>query len=230
MNAGNVVPPGAYPSGTYAYPGDESVWMRRGTWGAIVIGALVGFATTVILATFGAASGLVAGAVAADKEVEQSQGRAAESSAPATTQEDRNAARGGAIGGAVFLILTGLIAGLVGGLVAGRISSVYRADTSIMGVATWAVGLVVLVSLVAFGASGSLGGLGAGAGELMNQRGADANVSPEAGRTALEAASIAVWGFLLAQLIGLGATILGAKLGMKRRLKLRLHHARTAIP
>lgn len=225
MNAGTV-PPGTYPSGGYAYSAEESVWMRRGTWGAIVIGALVGFATTVILATFGAASGLVAGAVAADKEVGEVQGRA-ESSTPATTQEERNAARGAAIGGAVFLILTALVAGLVGGMVAGRISSVYRTDISIMGLATWAVGLVVLVSLVAFGASGSLGGLGAGAGDVLNQRGAD--VGPETGRTALEAASIAVWGFLLAQLIGLGATILGAKAGMKRRLKLRLN-TRTVAP
>jgi hypothetical protein len=198
--------------------------MRRGTWGSIVIGAVVGFAITVILATFGAASGLVAGAVAADKEAEQ--GRA-EREAPATVEEERTAARGAALGGAAFLILTAAVAGIVGGMVAGRISQVYRHDVTILGLATWAVGLIILVTLVAFGAAGSLGGLGAGAGDMMNQQ--QPHVDAETGRTALEAASYGVWGFFLALLIGLGCTILGAKAGMKRRLKYNVV-ARTATP
>ena len=231
MNTGSVLPPpGAYPSGNYptGYVVEESVWMRRGTWGSIVIGAVVGFAITVILATFGAASGLVAGAVAAENEADQTQqGRAERDTAPATAEEDRATARGAALGGAAFLILTAAAAGLVGGMVAGRISQAYRHDVTILGLATWAVGLVIMVSLVAFGASGSLGGFGAGAGEMLNQN--QPNVDAETGAAALEVASYGVWGFFLAQLIGLGATILGAKAGMKRRLK---HHvvARTATP
>jgi|SRR5688572_20935046 hypothetical protein len=229
MNSGSVLPPGTYPAGNYptGYVVEESVWMRRGTWGSIVIGAVVGFAITVILATFGAATGLVAGAVAADKEVDQTQGRADRDTAPATSEKARDTARGAAVGGAVFLILTAAAAGIIGGMVAGRISQAYRHDVTILGLATWAVGLIILVTLVAFGASGSLGGLGAGAGEVVNQQ--QPHVDAETGRAALEAASYGAWGFFLAQLIGLGATLLGAKVGMKRRLK---HHvvARTATP
>jgi hypothetical protein len=202
MNAGRELPSVPAPIPVLR---EESVWTRRETWGSIAIGAIVGFAITVIGATFGAAAGLAVGA--SDPAV-----------VPATVHEERAAARNAAQAGAIALILTAVAAGIAGGMVAGRISMARRNDVALLALATWAVGLVILIALAAFGVSGPLGGwtAGAGAGELISQQAPDAGPS----RTALIAAAYGVWGFLLAQLIGLGATLIGARTGMNRRLRL----------
>lgn len=234
--------PEAYPVLAY----DESVWTKRGTWGSIVIGALVGFAITVTLGTFGAATGISVGAAAAEKHDGRSVDRTANDhaandrvlpndravdrdtsraeSAPAatvpvrTTQDEREAMKGAAVGGALWMVLTALVVGIIGGSIAGRIAQVHTSDIPIVGLATWAVGILVLVGLSAFGASGLMGGVGAGTGEALSNRGVDVDV--ETAKAAAAAAGIAMWGFFVAQLVGLVATIMGAKAGMKRRMRL----------
>ena len=266
MNTGQVVTP-AYP-GVYPIMPEDSVWTRRGTWGSIVVGALVGFAITVIMFTFGAAAGISAGAAAAhnegesyggnrverssvdravvppDRPAERSNDRSpteradrgrpaeqrggvvapeqvpAESAAianPAKADDERKAMKTAAVGGSMWLILTAIVVGLVGGGVVGRIAQVYTRDITIMGAATWAVGVLILMSLAAFGASGMLGGLGAGAGQLAAT--APPDVDPETAKAAASAATIAAWGFFVSLVVGLLATITGAKAGMKRRLR-----------
>jgi hypothetical protein len=289
-------------------PVSDTIWTRRGLWASILLGAVVGFAATVFMGTFGAATGIVVSAAAADdaydndrsryrdtqgrvngstdrttREVtsrggepgarkRESLDRTDESRRPktesnthpslggsespektmkgrdrtevpaptrsdetpparvdeakpdrpdttaVTTEDERDTMKGAAIGGALWLILSAMVAGLIGGYVSGRFAHIYSNESSIVGVGTWAVGILIMVSLAAFGASGLLGGLGAGAGELLGNRSAD--VDAETGKAAAAAAGIATWGFLVAQLIGLGASILGASRGVKRRLRL----------
>jgi hypothetical protein len=223
MNTGNVAHPGPYPSSTpYTY--EESVWARRGTWTGIFIGAMVGFAISVILASFGAAAGIAAGmgTAAADEYSEPAKGQTAEREpAPAvtTTHQQRNVIKGAGLLSAVWLVVSALAAGLIGGWVAGRVAQVYAADTTILGLITWAVGILMMVVVLSLGAAGTLGGLGAGSGEFMQNRPAP-EVDSETGKAAFTAAGLAVWGFFFAQLVGLGATMFGARKGMKRRMRI----------
>lgn len=168
-------------------------WSFGVQWRPIVAAAMVGFAITLILTTLGAAIGLTAG----------------------------DAANGGdgtaiGVGAGIWWVVTVAIAGLVAGRV---LATTARRDLeyrpAIFGTVTWVLGVIVLLFLLANGVGNVLGGLGGGLGAAAaNAQATQQGVSPADSARVLETASDvgkgAAWGLLLSQIIGLGATILGA--------------------
>jgi hypothetical protein len=131
----------------------EAVWNSRTQWGAILAGALAGFAAFILMSTLGAALGISAGAVTVNT---------AESVTPDTAQK---ATAGFAIGAAIWILLTALATGLVGGWVLNSCSRKDRPYSSfIFGGITWAVGMCIALALAAPGIGGVFSGLGGGAG------------------------------------------------------------------
>jgi hypothetical protein len=217
---------------------EEAVWTRRGTWGAVVIGGIVGLAITLILGTVGAAAGIVGGAVAADeakkdRSRESSRGtngtqdhtRVEATSRPqddnrtrqsGMTEKEEKAAKGAAAGAGVWLIITAMMAGLLGGWVAGRVAQVFESDVKLLAVLTWSVGVVMLYVLAMVGTSGLASGLGAAAGNMSNGPGVDT----ESGRNAALVTGGALWALVIGHVVGLLGTLLGTRIGMKRRIKL----------
>lgn len=181
---------------TAAYGPD---WTFGVQWKPIVAAALVGFAITLILTTLGAAIGLTAGNAA-------------------------NGADGTAvgIGALVWWTLTVAIAGFVAGRV---LATTARRDLDyrpmIYGTLAWVLGVIVLLFLIASGVGNIIGGLGGGLGAAgaaaASSNAAHQGMSPADSVRVMETASDvgtgAAWGLLVSQLIGLGATILGATRG-----------------
>jgi hypothetical protein len=165
-------------------------------WKPVIAGALAGFAVTLILTTLGAAIGLTAG--------------------------DAADAGGRAIGtGAlVWWVLTVIATGLVGGWVIARTARLdAEYDPVIYGTLGWVLGALLLLFLLAIGVGSIVGGLGGGLGAAAAQRGMP-NVSPaDTARVAQRAVDVgkgAAWGLLVSQLLGLGATIAGARMRRPR--------------
>ena len=211
---------------------EEAVWTRRGTWGAVVLGGLVGLALTLILGTIGLASGIVGGAVAAEEHRSKVQdtGRGGTptvltSSKPqdgrdtgtpsgrTLTPDEERAAKGAAIGAGVWVVVTAIVAGLFGGWVAGRVAQVFQSDVKLLALLTWAVGVVMFYGLASLGTSGLASGLGA-----VTSRAPE--VDGETGRQAALVAGTALWALVIGHFVGLLVTIGGAVIGMKRRLRL----------
>jgi len=166
-------------------------------WKPVVAGALAGFAAMIILTTLGAALGISA-ADAADG----AEGRTA-----------------GAWAG-LWWLLTALAAGLFGGWVIARTARRdLDYDPLIYGTLAWVIGTIILLFLLAIGVGSMMGGLGGGLGAAVAERGGAPRGSPaDTARIAETAANIgqgAAWGLLLSQVLGLGATIYGAR--MRRR-------------
>jgi hypothetical protein len=180
-----------------AIEGRRPSWDRGMQWKPIVAGALAGFAVMIILTTLGAALGVTA-ADAADG----ADGRAA-----------------GAWAG-LWWLLTALASGLFGGWV---IAHTARRDLDydplIYGTLAWVIGTIILLFLLAIGVGSMMGGLGGGLGAAVAERGGAPRGSPaDTARIAETAANVgkgAAWGLLLSQLLGLGATIYGARMRRK---------------
>jgi hypothetical protein len=161
-------------------------------WRPIMAAALVGFAVTLILSTLGAAIGL-------------------------TAADAANGANGKAvgIGAAVSWIVIVAIAGFVAGRV---LATTARSDLeyrpAIYGTLAWVLGVIVLLFLLANGLGNVIGGAGGGLGAAAATHAERGAISPADSmrvvQTATDVGTGAAWGLLLSQLIGLGATILGA--------------------
>ncbi len=175
-------------------------------WKPVVAGALAGFAATIILTTLGAAIGVTAGA-----------------------DSGGDAQKIGA-GASIWWLLTVIVAGIVAGRV---IASTARVDSNyhpvIYGTVAWVLGVLILLSLLAWGAASVIGGLGAGFGVTAAARGGGmvhagggagtAADTAQAMQTAANVGKAAMWGLLVSQILGLAATVLGARVrsGESRR-------------
>lgn len=194
------------------------------SWGALASAAFAGLATTIVLATLGAAIGITTGA-----GMEPS----------ATTEGARETAAGFGIGAGVW----GLISAIVVGVVAGRVLLAsalpelpWRPAAS--AVVTWALGLSLGALLAAVGAGGLLAGLGgasAGLGDAVSARSMQATLdrdldgnarsgsargeivlTEEQADAAAKAAATAAWFAVLAQMVGLVATVVTVHRGTQR--------------
>lgn len=155
MTPPNVEHPGDL--GRTATPGyvsvPETVWNSRTQWGAILAGALAGFAVVILMSTLGAALGITVGAVGVNTAETVNSDSAGKASAAFS------------IGAAIWILLTALATGLVGGWVLNSCSRKDRAYSSfIFGGITWAVGMCLALALAAPGIGGIFSGLGSGAG------------------------------------------------------------------
>lgn len=193
-------------------------------WGSLASAAFAGLATTIVLATLGAAIGITTGA-AMEPSV--------------TTEGARETAAGFGIGAGVW----GLISAVIVGIVAGRVllASVipelpWRPAAS--AVVTWALGLSLGALLAAVGAGGLLAGLGgasAGLGDAVTARGTEATLDRDLDRdarrgsareevvltdeeadAAAKAAASAAWFAVVAQMVGLVATVWTVHKGTQR--------------
>ena len=130
------------------------------------------------------------------------------------------------IGAGIWWLITAAVAGLASGWVlaaTGRTDPVYR--PLIYATAAWALGVIILLFLIANGAGNVIGGMGGGLGAAAANSGElRQNISPadsaRAVRTAADVGTGAAWGLFISQIIGLGATILGA--GTRNRGTARL--------
>lgn len=236
--------PGSSSSTTYptargagpAYPYDDPRIGNSIRWGAIVAGALTGLAVAIIMGTLGAALGLSAGAASA----------ASGNAANLDRDQVQTAAAGIGFAAGAWLLLSALAVGWSAGTVLSKMCRADRMLTRpVFAVVTWGFGLTLAVLLGASGVSGIAAGLGAGAGGVATQaasirmeaapspevRPADAAVSRNpkpmtdiekaearaAVEKAAKVAATAAWFALLAQLIGLGATMLAARVQDKAK-------------
>jgi hypothetical protein len=176
---------------------DDGDWDAGMQWKPVVAGALAGFAVTLILTTLGAAVGITAGDVA-------------------------DGADGGVIGtgAAIWGALTVVAAGLTAGWVIARTARAGgRYDPVVYGMLAWVLGAIVLLFLLAIGVGSMVGGLGGGLGAAAAERGMPTASPADTARVAEQAADVgkgAAWGLLISQLLGLGATIAGARLRRDR--------------
>jgi len=171
-------------------------WDGGVQWKSVIAGALAGFAVTLILTTLGTAIGITAGDAA------DASGRAV------------------GTGAAIWWALTVVAAGLTGGWVIARTA---RADgyydPMIYGTLAWVAGALILLFLLAIGAGSLMGGLGGGLGAAAAQRGMPQGTPADTARVAQQAADVgkgAAWGLLISQLLGLGSSILGARMRRDR--------------
>ena len=168
-------------------------WTFGIQWRAVIAAALVGFAITIILTTLGMAIGLTAADAA-----------------------DNTSGKAVGIGAGIWWIVTVAIAGFASGRVlASTASRDIDYKPAIYGTAAWALGVIVLLFLLANGLGNVIGGLGGGLGAAAANAGTTHhNISPADSarvvRTATDVGKGAAWGLLFSQLIGLGATIIGA--------------------
>jgi hypothetical protein len=200
----------------------EMPWMSRTPWGAIIAGALAGFAALVIMGTLGSALGFTASAVAL-----------ANTEGPVREAAEKAAMPFG-IGAVVWILLTAIVTGLVGGWALNRTARIERSYFAFtFGVLTWATGLFLALLVVVPGWSGMMAGLGGTmaprAGMEMSrergmlERGAAPRepgmerqqpAIPEPSKPDAEkAANIATamaWVMLASQIISLASTILAA--------------------
>ena len=165
-------------------------------WKPVLAGALAGFAVTLILTTLGAAIGITAGDAA-----------------------DGGDAKAVGTGALIWWIITVVGAGIAGGWVIARTSRWDRYyNPVIYGTLAWVVGVIILLFLLAIGVGSMMGGLGGGLGAAVAERGASmgGNMSgADTARVAEKAADVgkgAAWGLLISQLLGLGASIFGARM------------------
>jgi hypothetical protein len=193
------------------------------SWGSLASAAFAGLATTIVLATLGAAIGITTGA-------------GMESAG--TAEDARETATGFGLGAGVWGLLSAAIVGIVAGRVllsAAMPELGWRAAAS--AVVTWALGLSMGALLAAVGAGGILAGLGgasAGIGAVY-ARGTDAVLDRDLDRdttrgtarnevvltaeeadAAAKAAASAAWFALVAQMVGLVATVLTVRKGTER--------------
>ncbi|MGH7607429.1 MAG: hypothetical protein ACREME_08820 [Gemmatimonadales bacterium] len=172
-------------------PGPD--WTFGVQWKSVVAAALVGFAITLILTTLGAAIGFTA--------------------SDAANGADATAVGVGAL---IWWTLTVAIAGFLSGRV---LATTARRDLDyrpmIYGTLAWVLGVIVLLFLLANGVGNVIGGLGGGMGAAAatatpSQQGFAPADSARMMETAATVGTGATWGLLVSQLIGLGATIVGA--------------------
>jgi hypothetical protein len=179
-----------------AIEGRRPSWDRGMQWKPVVAGALAGFAMMVVLTTLGAALGISAGD-AADGADARAVGTAA----------------------GIWWLLTALASGVFGGWVVARTARRdLDYDPVIYGVLAWALGTIILLFLLAVGVGSMLGGLGGGLGAAAAERGVPSGTPADTARVAQAAANVgkgAAWGLLISQILGIGGTILGAR--MRRR-------------
>jgi hypothetical protein len=206
-------------------PGDPRA--SRGfvpAWGAILSGAIGGFATTIVLATLGAALGLSIGAATVN---EVSDGRLA---------------LGIGAGAMVWMLVSAIVVGAVGGALlasTSRSATAFRPGT--WGTVTWAVGIALAALL---GAAGSVGAASTGSTALALGRttpmtsfdtlSSDRGTPREASFDARDEASVeravalsatTAWIVVASQLLGLFATILVAKMTHERLTGARAQEA-----
>ncbi len=162
-------------------------------WKPVLAGTLIGFAVTILLTTLGAAIGITAGDAAggADAEV---------------------VGTGALIWGAFTVIA----AGLAGGWTIARTArpGMYY-DALIYGALAWVLGAIVLLFLLAIGVGAIIGGLGGGLGAAAAERGVTSVSPADTARIAEKATDVGkgtAWGLMITQLLGLGASIVGARM------------------
>jgi hypothetical protein len=168
-------------------------WSFGIQWRFLVAAALVGFGVTVIMMTLGAAIGLTA----------------------ATASNGANGKAVG-IGAGIWWLITSAVAGFLAGRV---LHSTARRDLeyrpAIYATAAWALGVIFLLFLLANGLGNVVGGMGGGLGAAAaNAQTTRPNISPADSAQMLHTAATvgtgAAWGLFISQIVGLGATILGA--------------------
>ena len=166
-------------------------------WRPVIAGALAGFAVTLILTTLGAAIGITAGDVA-----------------------DGGDGRAFGTGALVWWALTVVAAGLTGGWVIARTARQDMGyDPVIYGTLAWIVGVLILLLLLAIGVGNMIGGLGGGLGAAAAERGMPSMSGADTAGVAEQASNVgqgAAWGLLISQLLGLGASIIGARMRRDR--------------
>lgn len=189
-------------------------------WGAISSAALAGFGVTLLLATIGVALGFSVGAGAIDQAADA-----------------ESAAKGMGAGAIAWLAISAIVVGVVAGAVlafTARETRPYEPGT--WGLVTWAVGLT-LAALVGSASSAGMGAFGGAAGAALADRaavrttddgrtlasdrtGAQAGVTDAAAREraadAAKATAVAAWSAVIAQVLGLVATIVAAKAFRKK--------------
>ena len=187
----------------------EVPWMSRTPWGAILAGALAGFATVVIMSTLGTALGLTAGTVAL-----------ANTESPLREMAEKAAAPFG-IAAVVWILLTAVVTGLVGGWALNRTARMERSYFAFtFGTLTWATGLFLALLVAVPGWGGMMAGLGGGMGLMAERPGLaaprDRSAAPmqeptkEDAEKASQLATAMAWVLLSSQVISLASTILAA--------------------
>lgn len=175
----------------------DADWGEGMQWKPIIAGALAGFAVTLILTNLGAAIGITAGDAA-----DGADGRAV------------------GTGAAIWWALTVIGAGLFGGWVIARTARWDRFyDATIYGTLAWVVGALILLFLLAIGVGSMMGGLGGGLGAAVAERGMPSGSPGDTARVAERATDVgkgAAWALLISQLLGLGASIFGARMRKAR--------------
>lgn len=193
------------------------------SWSSLAAAAFAGLATTIVLATLGAAIGITTGA-----GMEEAR----------TAEDAREAAAGFGIGAGIWGLISAAIVGIVAGrvLLAAVIPELpWRPAAS--AVVTWALGLSLGALLAAIGAGGLLAGMGgasAGLGEVYARgtesvldRDLDRDatrrntrdevvITAEEADAAAKAAASAAWIAVVAQMIGLVATVVTVHRGTRR--------------
>lgn len=197
-------------------------------WGAISSAALAGFGVTILLATLGVALGLSAGAGAIDH---------------ATDAEGTAKAFGA--GAMIWLALSAILVGVTaGGVLACTARETRPYEPGTWGLVAWAVGLT-LAAVVGSASSAGMGAFGGAAGGQLADRAAvrslddgrtsanDRAIDRAIDRTnaqsgtmdattreraadAAKATALGAWAAVIAQIIGLVATIVAAKAFRKK--------------
>jgi hypothetical protein len=203
---------------------EESRPWSWGPWGTICLGAVVGFAITFILATLGAAVSASIGTWAERKGQGQGSSPSGERALPLpgtrSTPETppgevpSATARGVGIGGAIWSLVTLVVAGFAGGWIVGRMSEFPKRHSWAFAIATWITGAFIFLAIATIGLAG-LGGAMTGLGETLRSRGN--GPSTEDMKAAGAMTSVALWGFFVAQMIGLASTYVGTRRGADER-------------
>ncbi|HUR29525.1 MAG TPA: hypothetical protein VM509_15150 [Planctomycetota bacterium] len=180
-----------------------------GNWGAIVAAAFAGLGVSIVMMTLGMAIGVTAGA-SADSGVEASE-----------------AAKGFGMGMGLWILISAVVVGIVAGRVLFRTSSLERPAMSAL--VTWALGLGLAALLAAISGGGLLAGLGGATSGAVQARSqvsdydrtspsasAEQAAAAEKAKDAAKGVAAAAWFALLAQLVGLGTTVLVANKGHRK--------------
>lgn len=209
----------------------EAPWMSRTPWGAILAGALAGFATVVLMSTLGTALGITAGTVAL-----------ASTDSPLRETAEKAAMPFG-IGAVIWILLTAVVTGLVGGWALNRTARMERSYFAFtFGTLTWATGLFLALLVAVPGWGGMMAGIGGGMGSLTERPGVyaprersapprepGAQDRPSAltqeptkqdAEKAAQVATAMAWVLLSSQIISLASTILAA--GWRRPTRPRI--------
>lgn len=220
-----MTPPEAVEGGVARPESADVPWMSRTPWGAILAGALAGFAALVLMGTLGTALGFTASAVT----LASTEGPVRETAEKAVTPFG--------IGAVIWVLLTAIVVGLAAGWALNRTARIERSYFAFtFGTLTWATGLFLALLVVVPGWGGLMAGMSSVASRpevyAPRERGV---VPPESGaqksmvqeptkadaEKAAQLATAMAWVMLSSQIISLASTILAASWRRPTRPRIR---------